>query len=94
MHAQPSASSSPTMLPSYLCVRVAETVKTVRRYVFYYLFVVLKSHELAFSVYIESVSRDASNECINSLYSCRKSKKPGSVLHQDCSRNMLFDFAD
>ena len=25
-----SASSSPTMLLSYLCVRVAETVKTVR----------------------------------------------------------------
>ena len=37
--------------------------------------VVLKSHELAFSVFIESVSRDASNERINILYSCRKYKK-------------------
>ena len=62
-----SAFSSPTMLLSYLCVRVAETVKTVRRYVFWTLLVVLKSHELAFSVFIESVSRDASNERINSF---------------------------
>ena len=69
-----SASSSPTMLLSFLCVRVAETVKTVRRYmlVFWTLLVVLKSHELAFSVFIESVSResvsrDASNERINTL---------------------------
>ena len=37
--------------------------------------IVLKSHELAVSVFIESVSRDASNERINSLYSCRKYKK-------------------
>ena len=44
---------------------------------------VLKSHELAFSVFIESISRDASNERINSLYSCREYEKPGSVLHQD-----------
>ena len=64
------------------------------------LLVVLKSHELAFSVIIESVSRDASNDRINGLYSCRKHKKTGSVLHQDLnfalgySRNMLFDFAD
>ena len=73
------------MLLSFLCVRVAKTVKTVLRYmlVFWTLLVVLKSHELAFSVFIESVSRDASNERINSLYSCRKYIKPGSVLHQD-----------
>ena len=56
-----SASSSPTMLLSYLC-EGGRTVKTVRR------LVVLKSHELAFSVFFESVSRDASNERINSLY--------------------------
>ena len=51
--------------------------------VFWTLLVVLKSLELAFYVFIESVSRDASNKRINSLYSCRKYKKPGSVLHQD-----------
>ena len=50
---------------------------------FWTLLAVLKSHELAFSVFIERVSRDASNERINSLYSCRKYKKTGSVLHQD-----------
>ena len=83
------------MLLSYLCVRVTETVKTVR----WTLLVVLKSHKFAFSVFFESVSRDASNERINSLYSCRKYKKLGSVLHQnlnlaDFLRNMLFDFGD
>ena len=67
-----SASSSPTMLLSYLCVRVAETVKSERRQVFWTLLVVLKSHELAFSVFLESVSRNASDERINCLYSCRK----------------------
>ena len=36
---------------------------------FWTLLVVLKSHELAFSVFFESVSPDASNERINSLYS-------------------------
>ena len=78
-----SASLSPTKLLSYLCVSVAETVETVHRYVFWTLLVVLKSQELAFSVFIESASRDASKELINSLYSCRKYKKPGPVLHQD-----------
>ena len=36
-------------------------------------------------MFIGSVSRDASNERINSLYSCRKyiKKKTGSVLHLD-----------
>ena len=34
-------------------------------------------------MFIESVSRDASNERINSIYFCRKHKKPGSVLHKD-----------
>ena len=47
------------------------------------LLAVLKSHKLAFSMFIEIVSRDDSNERINSLYSCRKYKKQGSVLHQD-----------
>ena len=46
---------------AYLCVRVAETVETVRRF----WVLVFKSHELAFSVFIEIVSRDASNERIN-----------------------------
>ena len=41
---------------------------------FWTLLVVLKSDELAFSVFFESVSRDASNKRINSLYSCRKYK--------------------
>ena len=51
---------------------------------FWTLLVVLKSHELAFSVFIESVSRDSSNQRIDSLYSCENiKKKVGSVLHQD-----------
>ena len=62
------------MLLSNLCVNVAETVKTVRRLVIWTLLVGLKSHELAFSVFFESVSRDASNERINCLYYCRKYK--------------------
>ena len=45
----------------YLCVRVAEDVETVRRF----LVLVFESHELAFSVFIEIFSQDASNERIN-----------------------------
>ena len=58
----------------------AETVETVRRLVLdFAATVVLKSHERAFSVLIGSVSRDASKERINSLYSCRKYKTPACV---------------
>ena len=70
------------MLLSYPCVRVAETVKTVRIKVFWTVLVVLKSHELAFSVFLESVSRDASNECVVYIL-IENIKKTGSVLHQD-----------
>ena len=80
MHAQPvelepsraakfcSASSSPTCQD---CAQISV------------LDFIVSSLQLAFSVFIERVSRGASNERINSLYSCRKYKKPGSVLHQD-----------
>ena len=44
---------------------------------FWTLLVVLKSHELAFSVFFESVSRDASNERINSLYILVENIKTG-----------------
>ena len=67
--------------------------------VFWTLLVVLKYHELAFSVFIASVSRDASNERINSLYSCRKYKKNRDLCCiRICTSQMLtqllFDFAD
>ena len=46
-------------LIGYLCVKSGrDSVEPVRR-------IVLKSHELGFSVFIEIVSQDASNERIN-----------------------------
>ena len=69
---------SSTML-SYLCGRVAETLSRLCADTYLTLLLVLKSHELAFLC----SSRDASNERINSIYFCRKHKKPGSVLHKD-----------
>ena len=65
---------------------------------FWTLLVVLKSHELAFSVFFQSVSRDASNEHINSYILVENIKTGICVVSEfelsKCSRNMLFDFDD